>query len=352
MRTDDSDFRKIVRTAHDWRDRIQNGSLSDTEAGHFEAWLAEDIRHQEIYEQAEIYWAAFDHFEPSDVYAKYRQRSLGSSRLDALPEANTFFGKSWRGLAAVSIALVAMAAPLILFQLNPKNAAPEQTQPALAKYRAAVGETITVTLSDATIATLGADTQIETEFSAGRRVVRLESGAALFDVARDEKRPFSVASERATVTALGTVFEVRNNGGVTRVAVAEGKVAVTHPVMINGKATSVVVRRELNSGEEIAALEAQGLRSVELVDTKRVGAWRDDMLIYKGATLTEIVADANRYSAKEISLERVGSDIANAEINASFPIDDIDGMIGALPDLYPVVIDAADELHVRIRPSR
>lgn len=350
MTTGDPDYRRIVRAAQDWRDRLQNGAVSDAELNEFEAWLAEDVRHQEVYEQAEIYWAAFDHFDPGDVDHRYRRLSLSWWLTDTIDQIRASFATTRVRLAAATAVLVLITAPIMIPQLTRQDPAPVETQPVLASYSAGVGETVTVTLSDGTVATIGADTEIETEYYPGKRIVRLTSGAALFEVASDAERPFSVESDRVTATALGTVFEVRSNGGVTRVAVAEGRVAVAHALMIDGNATPMTTRRELDAGEQIAATEAGGLRAIEAVDTARVGAWRDEMLIYKGATLAEIVADANRYSANDIRLDGVPPSVANAEINVSFRVSDIDGMIGALPDLYPVAIDRNGETAVRIRP--
>ncbi|MEM6539064.1 MAG: FecR domain-containing protein, partial [Pseudomonadota bacterium] len=229
---------------------------------------------------------------------------------------------------------------------------PENIVPTLASYSAAVGETVAVTLSDGTIATLGADTQIETEFYPDKRIVRLAGGAAFFEVAPDQTRPFSVQSERLTATALGTIFEIRNNGGITRVGVAEGRVRVAHPYMLNNEPTRLITDELLMPGEQIAATQTRGLRDIETISPERVGAWRNEMLIYKDATLAEIAADANRYSAKDIQLENIPAEIAESEINVSFRASDIDGMIGALPDLYPVEIIDTSETEVRIRPRR
>lgn len=352
MTSNDPDYRRIVRTAQTWRDRVQNEPLSDADMATFEAWLAEDIRHQEIYEQAEIYWAAFDHFKPEDVESRYRRRGFSLRLADLAEYTRALFATTQFRLAAATAALALVATPVLLTQLPQDSVAPKIIQPTLASYSAEVGETITVTLSDGTIATLGADTKIETEFYPDKRIVYVASGAALFEVAPDRTRPFSVTSERLTATALGTIFEVRNNGGVTRVGVAEGRVRVTHPYMLNNEPTRLITEKVLTAGEQIAATQTRGLRSIESISTERVGAWRDEMLIYKGATLAEIVADANRYSAKDIQLENIPAEIAQSEINVSFRASDIDGMIGALPELYPVEIINTSESDVRVRPRR
>ncbi|MEM6781823.1 MAG: FecR domain-containing protein [Pseudomonadota bacterium] len=348
----DSDYRQIVEIAQDWRDRIQNGHPSDEEMAAFQAWLEQDTRHQEIYEQAEIYWAAFDYFRPEDVEDKYRRRSFGLWLSDMLHQTSSLFAET-RVKFVTTMAAFASVAFLIIFiqHLSSNNiSTPVEAQTILASYSAGVGETQRVELSDGTIATLGADTKLNIEYYPDKRVVHIESGAALFDIVSEEARPFSVKSNGLIATALGTVFEVRSNGGVMRVGVAEGRVLVSHPQIINGEVSEFVTRRELQAGQQIAATKRHGLRRVESISLERVGAWRQERLIYKGATLAEIVADANRYSRKDIQLKDISSEILAKEINASFHASDIDAMIGALPDLYPVTIDESIENMVHIRP--
>lgn len=343
------DFRQMVRSAQEWRDRLQNGSVSDEELASFEAWLAEDIRHQEVYDQAEIYWDAFDHFNPGDLEARHRRRPIQLVLRSVLSQAKDWTVRPQIGLAAAA-ALGLVALPFLLNRVSQPALSVEQVQPDIAVYYAQSPEVKTVTLDDGSLVTLGPDTQIETAFYADRRVVTLKSGAALFDVAPDARRPFSVNSEQLTATAIGTSFEVRSNGGVIRVVVAEGAVEVAHPLVVDGRESSLLSRKELAAGQQIAATRKKGLRSIETIDPARVAAWRDELLVYKGATLGEIVADANRYSAKQIVLENVPENVASTEINVSFRVTDIDGMIGALPDLYPISVDRSDDDTVIIRP--
>lgn len=349
MTGESSEYRQMVRSAQEWRDRLQNGSVSDEELAVFEAWLAADVRHQQVYEQAEIYWAAFGHFDPGDVEARHRRLPVLLSLRSFLNQAIDWAVRPQIGFAAAA-ALGLVALPFLLNIASQPAPSVEQAEPDVAFYYSETPEIKTLSLEDGSIVTLGPDTQIETAFYPNRRVVNMKNGAAFFDVAPDSKRPFSVNSEQLTVTAIGTAFEVRSNGGVRRVVVAEGAVEVAHPLVVEGRASSLLSRKELVAGQQIAATNEKGLRTIEAIESERVAAWRDGMLIYKGATLGEIVADANRYSAKQIVLENVPENISSTEINVSFRVTDIDGMIVALPDLYPISIDRSDDDTVIIRP--
>ncbi|MEM8936974.1 MAG: hypothetical protein AAGC77_11260, partial [Pseudomonadota bacterium] len=134
----------------------------------------------------------------------------------------------------------------------------------------------------------------------------------------------------------GTVFGVRNNGGVVRVAVAEGRVQAAFPMMVRGKPSGMVTRQALIAGQEVAATSDDGLRDVRPINVEQVGAWRAAALIYERATLSELVADANRYSEREIRLQEGADELGDLEITASFSGEDIDGLLSMLPQTFPV----------------
>ena len=145
MKPMDEDYRQIVRTAQVWRDLMQNGRPSDTEIAKFETWLNSDIRHQETYEQGEIYWAAFEHFRSEDVDEKYRRRSAGLWLEDAFAEIRALFRTTQFRLATAVLAIAAIAIPIALEQTREAEmAAPAPGAPILASYSTDIGEIATL----------------------------------------------------------------------------------------------------------------------------------------------------------------------------------------------------------------
>src|SRR5690606_28626324 len=92
--------------------------------------------------------------------------------------------------------------------------------------RTGVGEQRTVTLEDGSRVSLNTATRLSLHFDRGVRRVRLQSGEALFEVARDPGRPFVVESGDRQVRALGTAFIVRRDAGRIAVTLMEGSVEV------------------------------------------------------------------------------------------------------------------------------
>lgn len=84
-------------------------------------------------------------------------------------------------------------------------------------------------LPDGSVVTLypGAAIQYNADFTRNR-ILKLTSGKAAFEVAKDPAHPFTVFSGNIMTTALGTKFIVDQSGGKVNVRLYEGKVVVKH----------------------------------------------------------------------------------------------------------------------------
>ena len=91
-------------------------------------------------------------------------------------------------------------------------------------------ETKNIRLDDGTEVSLSGYARLKypASFGSVRREVYLESGKAIFKVAKDESRPFTVYRGELAIKALGTSFIVHsdNNGWRTSVLLIQGKVVV------------------------------------------------------------------------------------------------------------------------------
>ena len=351
-RADNAD---IVRTAHDWVVLIHSDAKTDIDGQAFERWIHADVRHEEAYDQALTYWVSYDYLKVGDIDPDLMD-PLPVERFSAvLDTARQRFSLTQARLAVAAVVLALVAAPVLYLWMVGQAQTPGTAETVtVATYGTVTGETRVMTLGDGTVATMGAATEVETAMSDTVRTLSLKSGAALFHVAPDQTRPFTVKTGHLTVTALGTVFDVRNNGGVARVAVSEGKVAVAHPLLLNGQPSSMQRRVILTAGQQVSATEERGLRRVTAIDTDKVAAWVQDDLVYNGGTLKELVADANRYHGSRIVLDGEAASLAEETITASFHASDMDGMLEMVAVLFPVVVerDTDDRIIIRLDPMR
>src|SRR3546814_10885657 len=93
-------------------------------------------------------------------------------------------------------------------------------------YATDLGEQRTERLPDGTRIILNTQTAVAVRYSRQRREIALQHGEAMFEVAHDAARPFVVATGDGSVTALGTRFQVRNEGAGAIVTLLEGSVEV------------------------------------------------------------------------------------------------------------------------------
>lgn len=343
----------ITRAAHQWRVRMNGLPLSDADQAAFQAWLNADHRHEGAYDRAVTIWAAFDALEPSDIAEDLMRPTIlervrrWSGGLATTPRTN-----AWKiGAVLAALAIVVLPLGIVLETQRASRAAIQSMS--VNTYSSERDLATEITLADGTTVVLGPKTTIETTMTSSSRKVVLTKGAALFDVEHDPARPFAVNADDLTAIAIGTRFDVRNNGGVARVAVSEGRVRVSYPFRIGEQGASILEREFLSAGEEIAATKNEGLRDVREIAPEKVGLWTESALVYHGATLSELIADANRYYDGSITFAGDGSQIAAVTVTASFKGDEIDKMLDLVALSFPLEIDrsAPGDVIVRAKTS-
>jgi len=275
------------------------GALDDAERAAFDAWYAADIRHQGAYLRAMAINRALDQ--------ALVQKTL-RPRLERL--AVEWAGASWNQansrrafLMAGAAGIAVLAAPALF------RAAPEQAVLTTAK-----GEFRKVPLADQSVATINSGSRIEVLLTQQKRQVRLTRGEAWFEVAKDKSKPFIVDTGDVLVRAVGTAFGVRRYANGVEVLVTEGTVEVWSR---DGSAQ----KRLLTAGEHtfvnVHAAEISVARQPREVARKL--AWREGKLIFNNQTLSEAVADFNRYSPRKIII--VDPQLRNRKLVGQYQID-------------------------------
>ena len=334
----DPQTEKIRRAAHEWRAVLAQPPVPPVRQRAFDEWRLADPRHQKAFDQAQAVWVELGEITPQALdhavlkeppFERWRARifSLGSRIADG-----PFLRAG--GLAAACLAMMVGA---YMFSAP----ASDWFVPAQKTIATDKGEIDTITLADGSRVTLGADSIIKLQMNGTKRQVHLTKGDAFFDVASDPERPFEVHAGAAMARVLGTQFDVQYNDEWTQISVAEGTVQVTHALMgtpqsdktSNGMDHTV----RLDAGERVAARREAGLGAIVPINPDEIGAWRQKRLIYVGASLAEIVADANRHHDRRIVL--LGDELRELKVTASFSGDDIDGMLATLVDVFPVKVD-------------
>jgi transmembrane sensor len=245
---------------------------------------------------------------------------------------------SWRPVAGAALAASTLLAALLLWQDPP--AAPEG--PAIA-FSTGTGEGRVERLEDGSTVTLAAGTDLSVRMSAAGRAVTLRSGQALFQVAPDKQRPFTVTTSDGEARAVGTAFDVRKGTVGTAVTVVEGVVMV-RPAPDGSSAQPQAAR--LQAGQQVQV--DRGVGAIRKVDPVTVTGWMRGRLSYVDQPLREVLADLQRYSQKKVTLSP--SSMGDLRYTGTVFVSEIEGWASSLPRVYPVrVSSTANEIRIRPR---
>lgn len=189
-------------------------------------------------------------------------------------------------------------------------------------YESGVGEMRVVRLDDGSVMRLNTDSRVVVRLDGGERRVRLERGEALFDVARDERRPFVVTADAAQVRALGTRFSVRRTDDQVDVVLLEGAVAVR-----SEEKEEVTLRPN-----QRVAVAGGELAEVAAVDAPEVTSWTEGRLVFEGLPLAQAVAEVNRYSRRKVRLAEPG--LGGSAVSGTFRTGDAAAFAGAVAEIF------------------
>ena len=268
---------EIVRRALDWHRR--EPELDEQEWQLFIAWLEEAPDHAEAYDRiAAEHWLLARQETPLSALLTRDEPPPPAANDDPPTKLR------W-ALPALG---AAVAAALVLSLMRP---APQPSRPETYLVRTEPGQRRTVKLAAGTRIELNGRTLLRLD-RADPRFAALEEGEAVFTVRHDPARPFTLRSGNATVTDLGTIFDVRRAGSSLEVGVSQGAAALD---------TSREVVK-LAAGDRVA-LGGNGAIARTRLPVDDIGAWRSGRYRFRDESLASIAAVLARDYAIPVALE-------------------------------------------------
>lgn len=183
-------------------------------------------------------------------------------------------------------------------------------------------------LADGSKVELDVGSAIEVELRGDARRVSLLRGRALFQVAHDSSRPFSVAAGEGSTVALGTRFQVDLRGDAVAVTLAEGSVSVTGTGDLEGRTEQLQPGEELRYGSHPQAWTKRN------VDLQAATGWERGRLVFHGAPLAEVLAEVNRYVDQPLRL--ADPLLAGLPVSGNFIAGDSHLVASALVQTLPI----------------
>jgi transmembrane sensor len=310
-----------------WYIRLRAADCSLAERQAFQSWLTQAPAHARAYAHARCTSRLVDRLAARD--ARLRELAIAATPLPAVPRANA----SWRFAAAVLLALGLVG--LWTLQAN------VPAQPEVAHYANNGMQQQRIELADGSRVYLDVGAELDVRMAATGRLLDLHAGRAYFDVAHDASRPFAVVAGGVRTVALGTRFQVALAARGITVTLAEGSVAVSMQDHADWKEI-------LRPGQQLR-LEAGGERVRSAVDPAAVTAWSTGRLVFKGAPLSEVLADINRYTSLKLRLgdESLGQVPVGGTFIAGADSAQVAAALGAVLPLKAVQVGAREIVLVR-----
>jgi transmembrane sensor len=339
-----------VTEASEWFIEFRAGDVNGEARLRFIEWLRRSPEHIQAYLEVSGAWSVLPSGDPDGRFdiASLIARARNEADVVALspPSARprpprTTEPRAFRNFLrrpAVAAAAVALLASITaLFVWIGRDTA--------RSYSTGIGEQRTIQLVDGSTVELNALSKVEVRLTAHRRDVALIEGQALFRVAKDKQRPFTVRAGDAQVRAVGTEFDVYRKRTETVVTVVEGRVE-TYPESDGAGAAAIV----LSAGEQLTVLPHTVTKPTR-ADTAAATAWVQKRLIFEEMPLNEVAEEFNRYNRRPLVID--DPDLKTLKISGVYSSTDPASLINFLRSQNSIrVVEQEDQVRVVRREAR
>jgi transmembrane sensor len=347
---------ETLRDAARWHARLHAADCTQQDRIAFEQWRRCDAAHARAYELAERTSRQVSELTLGDPRLRELARWARQTPVeddaddtsDAIADLPHVTEMSVPGCAArkprhhwkIPAALAASVAIAICLVRFVPDAMRSET-PVLA-FESPANSMRTVTLADGSSVQLDVASRILVDLRDDRRLVTLVSGRAVFDVAHDRSRPFSVTAADSRTTALGTRFQVQLDSTDVVVTLAQGSVAIDNEGRDDSSATQSW-HEQLQPGEQLRVDTVTDERIRATVDTGAITSWTRGRHLFRSTPLHEAIDEVNRYAQKKV---RLGDpSLADLQVGGNFIAGDSELIVAAFAAVLPLsVVDGTNEI--------
>jgi transmembrane sensor len=352
----------IAEEAADWFARLHNPVSDASARADFADWLRRSPLHVQEYLAAVRVWGELTPEATGEFTA---DELISAARRDVEPRnvigLRAIWGRSraevrrgtarWRWATVTALIGASLLVGVFLWT--------QRTQGD--RYVTVSGETKTIRLTDGSNLHLNGNSSATVLMRPTERRVALLQGEALFDVAHDAQRPFLVLTARATVRAVGTVFNVQASSSRTAVTVLEGRVEIvgdmqtpapstgTHSAQAQ-RAINATPRIQLEAGQRAAVTDTGQVLEGAGPSTEEVRAWSQRRLVFREESLADVVVEFNRYNERPIELDDPA--LAAVRISGTFDANDPESLIEYLERYEGLRADETTGKSIKLRPHQ
>ena len=333
----------IAEQAGEWFIANQAGALTADESAAFLAWLKSSPLHvKEYLEIARIARGWIDAVRDPQVPLEsfLRQTRVAPDRVVALksgaPRRERTASRlpiSWpRPLLATAAALLLLAAGVMWWAHDGELLGIAKT------YRTGHGEQDAWRLPDGSILRLDTESAATVRYSGKERLVEVNRGQALIQVAHDNRR-FRVAAGIAGAIAVGTQFDVYRKTRAIEFTVANGEIAVFtgQPSWLRSTAGIPPGVQRVTAGYQLRIDEGATPAQPAPVDLDQALAWVQHKIVFDHRPLGEVAAEFNRYGKVPVEIE--DAELRSLPVSGMFDAADTESFVAVLQTLPGVTVD-------------
>lgn len=308
-----------------WLARLQGDARTPAREAAFQDWLRADPAHQSAFERATDIWADLP---GAALLLDEPPVRAASTAPTPMAEARARRRLPLHQLALAASLLIAVGIGSFLWLSRPSI------------YSTAIGEQKVATLEDGSRIALNTDSSVEVRYDPAQRLVELEHGEAMFEVAHNTARPFIVRAGDKQVRAVGTSFVVRREDKEVTVILLQGKVVVTDI----RPAVKRIAPTYLIPGERLRA-QPEGAVRVDAQPAEIATAWRRGQAMFSDTPLIDAVAELNRYGGPRLVVD--DPRLAALRVSGVFATNDTGEFARAVAALHGLRIEQTGQtMHI------
>lgn len=298
--------------AYGWVVRFVSGQAGARDLDALKQWAARSRAHAEAFDRARRVWNAMDPARRralSENVVSFPSAAPSQAVLSSRLGRRAFLG----GAIAASItggAIVVARRPLDLWPSLPEL---------IADYRTKTGEQRQITVAETITIEMNTQTSITLRpLPENARRFELISGEALVDVSQ---ATVTALAAEGTVSATQARFNIRHLDDTVCVTCLSGHIEVKVP-------TKVV---ELSADQQVIYTRGR-FEDPSVVKPSTVLAWKDGIVIFDRARVSDVVSEINRYRHGKVILTNAA--LGHERFNARFRIENIDSVATYIAQVF------------------
>jgi len=291
--------------------KFVSGNATSEEIQQLEDWKTSDDQNQRLVEESRKAW------DKAGYYIS--ENTLQSDKYTVQTGYNRYLSNKIRSIsrqsfiykiAAILAFPIALAIGWLMFGDSGKSV---QLSEQICEISSPKGHVSKVVLPDGTEVWINTNSSIiydASAFNSHNREIQL-IGEAYFEVTSSEEKPFIVNTPHATVKVTGTAFNVNASleSQTFEAVLAEGNIQLEFET---GKRNPF----NMNPGQRIIYHAEKNDLVVQQVDARMFSSWRNGELLFKDATLSDLIKELERIY--DIKFHLVPENLGNFRFRGMF----------------------------------